>query len=78
MDQIEKFFRKINRKDRLKIEDILEDLASGKLDNMDMKKVSGTEFYRVRYGRYRIIFKYEEKIIIETIRVKDENTYKNL
>lgn len=78
MDQIEKLFRKINKKDRIKIEEIVENLIAGKLESLDMRKVSGTEFYRIRYGRYRIIFKYEEKIIIETIRFKDENTYKNL
>ena len=79
MDKIEKLFRKINKKDRLKIEEAIIRLVSGKIESLDSKKVSGTDFYRVRSGNYRIIFRYhQEKIIIETVRIKDENTYKNL
>lgn len=79
MDKIEKLFRKTNSKDRLKIEDIIQQLVSDKVESLDMKKVSSASFYRVRHGKYRIIFKYEEnRIIIKTVRIKDENTYKNL
>ena len=79
MDKIEKLFRKISKEDRLRIEEIIERLVDGKVDNLDMKKVESTSYYRIRYGRYRIIFKYkEERIVIETVRLKNDGTYKNL
>lgn len=79
MDKIEKLLRKINKKDRLRLLEITEKLIRGKRKEIDIKKIRKTDFFRVRLGRFRIIFHIHEKtIIIDNIRVRNDKTYKRL
>ena len=75
MDKIEKLLRKINKRDRLKLQELLEEILAGKFCNLDMKKVSGGKLFRVRKGKYRVIFQYKKGIIIEAIKIRNEGTY---
>lgn len=78
MDEIEKLFRKISKKDRLALQLLIEALLRKK-DNLNIKKLKDSDFYRLRNGRFRIIFHYNSKkeIIIDSIRMRRENTYKD-
>ena len=76
MDKIEKLLRKISDKNRAKLLEIVDKLLSG-AKGLNIKKLKGSEFYRLRSGRFRIIFHRESKeIIIDSIKLRDENTYK--
>ncbi|MFH1187899.1 MAG: type II toxin-antitoxin system RelE/ParE family toxin [bacterium] len=78
MNEIEKLFRKISKKDRVALQNVIENLLNKK-QNTNIKKLQGSDFYRIRKGNFRIIFHYDLKkeIIIDSIRVRNENTYKN-
>ena len=77
MDKIEKLLRKITKKQREFLLGIIEKLLNGKNEGLDIKKLKDTDFYRLRSGRFRIIYHKENKeIIIDAIKIRDENTYK--
>ena len=57
MDKITKALRKLTPKERAAFTKLLQLIASGKLDNLDVKQLSGhSDIFRVRKGKYRIIF----------------------
>ena len=78
MDDTGKLFKKLSKKERkqlLTFSDALQSEQSG----LNIKKVAGTDFYRARKGRFCIIFHYEQKkIVIDSIRLRDEKTYRDL
>lgn len=77
MDKIQKLLRKISIKDRKKLLMIIEKLAVGQISGFDVKKIINTDFYRLRSGRFRIIFhKDKNEIIIDGIKLRNEKTYK--
>lgn len=79
MDKIEKLFRKISQKSREQLLLVISKLLSGQKTGLNIKKLKGTDFFRLRSGRFRIIFHYEDnskEIIIDSIKLRDENTYK--
>jgi mRNA interferase RelE/StbE len=78
MDKILKFIKKIDPKDANKIADVLERLVDNDLKNLDIKKLKGSkDIFRVRFGKYRIIYTNDGDIKILEISQRDENTYKN-
>ena len=78
MRKIEKLLRKLNRKERGVLLETIKSLFSEITKGLDIKKVKSTSFYRLRAGRFRIIFHHDgEKIIVDDIRIRNENTYKN-
>ena len=79
MDKIEKLLRKIGRKDQERLLELVEKLARGEIKELQVQKVKNSDFYRLRSGRFRIIFHYEEKdIVVDSLRLRNENTYKRL
>lgn len=78
MNEIEKLFRKIAKKDRIALQVFIENLLNKK-QNIDIKKLKGSDFYRARKGNFRIIFHYnlKKEIIIDSIRIRNESTYNN-
>ncbi|MBU1033260.1 MAG: type II toxin-antitoxin system RelE/ParE family toxin [Patescibacteria group bacterium] len=77
MDKIIKLLRRINKKDRERLLELINKLLSGKLENLHIKKLKGGKVYRIRSGKFRVIFKLNNKYIeITDIRYRDENTYK--
>ena len=79
MDKIEKLLRKISQKSREQLLLVISKLLSGQKAGLNIKKLKGTDFFRLRSGRFRIIFHYEDnskEIIIDSIKLRDENTYK--
>lgn len=77
MDRLEKLFRKISIKDKNLLDSLIQQLLSGG-KGLDIKKLEKSDFYRCRKGRFRIIFHYERgDIIIDSIRLRNEDTYKD-
>ena len=77
MDKIRKLLRRVAKKDRERLLMTIEYLISGNHINLDIRKIKKSEQYRVRVGNYRIIFsKMNEKVIIDSIKPRNESTYK--
>ncbi len=77
MDHIEKLFRKISTDERALLSSTIKKLTSRETESLNIKKLSGSDFYRLRKGVFRIIFHYENKTaIIDSIRLKNEKTYR--
>jgi len=78
MNAKEKLFKKISQKDRKMLRDILA-LLLEKKPVLNVKKLEGGDFYRLRKGNFRIIFHYTKSndVEIDSIRLRDEKTYKN-
>lgn len=76
MDKIQKLLMKISRDDRSRLLETIEKLLSGD-KKLDIKKIKNTDFYRVRSGKFRIIYHKEKaEIIIDSIKMRNEKTYK--
>jgi len=79
MREIEKLLKKLKEEDRQKLLNVVRKLADNQIAKLGVKKVKSTDFYRLRYKNFRIIFHYEnKKTIVDAIRLKNKNTYKNL
>lgn len=79
MDKIKKLFKKLSKIEKEGIISVLSLLASNDLVGLNIKKIVGTDYWRVRSGRYRILFKKEnDDNIVYEIRLRNEGTYKNL
>lgn len=79
MNLIEKLLRKISRKDRERLLHLVHRLGNNQLKGLTIQKLQGTDFYRVRSGRFRIIFHRDDhtkEVIIDSIRLRREDTYK--
>lgn len=77
MDRIEKLFRKINADERALLSVIIKKLENKETAGLQVKKLSGSGFYRLRKGVFRIIFHYERAIlVIDAIRLRNEKTYR--
>lgn len=79
MRELEKLLRKISRKDQLALLEEISLLVQKKHQLLNIKKIQGSDFYRSRKGNFRIIFHYdkEQKVIIDSVRLKGEDTYKD-
>ena len=78
MRKIDKLLDKLNKKERMSLLEAIKSLFSETAERLDVKKIKSTNFYRLQTGRFRIIFhRNGEKIIIDDIRIRNENTYKN-
>ncbi len=81
MDAIEKLLRKIDQKERMRLERAIARLARGDLHGLPVIKISNTEFYRLRVGRLRIIFHHDTRgggYLVDNVRLRNESTYKDL
>jgi len=78
MRKIEKLLDKLNKKERVSLLEAIKNLFSETTEHLDVKKIKSTNFYRLRTGRFRIIFhRNGEKIIVDDVRIRNEKTYKN-
>ena len=74
MDKIEKLLRKISQKSREQLLLVISKLLSGQKTGLNIKKLKGTDFFRLRSGRFRIIFHYEDnskEIMIDNMIIHD-------
>lgn len=77
MDELEKLLRQAQKKDRERLLRALAALRQGKLDGLEIKKLTNSLLYRVRTGDFRITFSMNGKTIeIESVQRRNEATYK--
>ncbi len=78
MDRINKVIQKIPTKESDKIGEVIERLTKGDLNNLEIKKLRGHDsIYRVRVGKYRIIYKTGREIKLLEISKRNDSTYSN-
>ena len=80
MDKIEKLFRRITKKERKQLVEIIILLDKRDYARLDVIKITSTNFYRVRSGRFRIIFHKDfrtKEPIIDNITLRNEKTYRS-
>ena len=77
MDKIAKLLKKIAKKDRLALLDIVERLINGD-KAIEVIKIKNTDLYRAKYKNFRIIFHKEGEVIIDSIKMRNDTTYNNL
>ena len=79
MNRLDKFLKKVGRRKRVIIENAIKKLILGDLQGLNIKKLSGTNSYRLKKRRFRVIFHYEAgEAIIDSVDLRDEKTYKNI
>ena len=54
-------------------------LEEKRLEGLDIVKIKGTEWFRVKKGRLRVFFNYKNEIELQVkdVRTRDEKTYKD-
>lgn len=79
MDALSKLLRKVSEKDRLRLFELLHEIKDPQSRKMlDIKKLSGGEFYRARKGIFRATYHFEtERIVIDSVRFRNEKTYRD-
>jgi mRNA-degrading endonuclease RelE of RelBE toxin-antitoxin system len=77
MDAIEKALKKLNAKERERVKELLEKLALGALQGLDIKKLQGRDdIFRVRKGDLRIVYrKVGSAISVLLVERRSEQTY---
>ncbi len=63
MEKWKKALLKISQSGRTDIIYIIEKILLKDFSDLDIKKMKGSDFYRCRYGSYRIIFSLENTIV---------------
>jgi len=77
MNELEKLFRRIPKKDLFRIESALKKLAKRNFAGLQRQKLQGYEsIFRIRVGNYRIIYYDDGKEIwLKAVKKRDESTY---
>ena len=80
MNEVEKFLRKIGKSERAVLLAIIDALSSQQgRAKYHATKLKGSDYYRVRYGAYRIIFHLEGEIaVVDATRLRNEKTYRGV
>jgi len=77
MNELEKLLSKRKKQDRERLINTMEALKQGEIKGLKIIKLTGSNFYRVRVGDFRIQFTMNgTKAIIESVRLRNEATYK--
>ncbi|MDA1208962.1 MAG: hypothetical protein O2904_02935 [bacterium] len=79
MGGLERELRALPHKNLVQVLAVLKQIRNRDIDGLDHKKLKGYDcIFRVRTGRYRIIyFDDEERLEVKAIRKRDESTYRN-
>ena len=77
MRKIDKFIARLAKEEREKILAALRRIQGRDFSGFDMKKLGGfSHFYRIRIGKFRIIFEMQkESICILDVDTKNDTTY---
>lgn len=79
MDKISKALSKLTEKEKEAIAEIFSKIQAGKIAGLDLKKLKGYDnIYRVRLGKWRVIYRTEKdgKIFLVSFERRNDNTYK--
>jgi len=78
LDSIGKFLKRLSPKEREIMEDIIKNILSNTLHNLDIKKLRGEQgLFRVRKGNIRVVF-FKERDVTRIVFLgrRNENMYK--
>ena len=77
MDKVQKFVRKLGRREASRVLDAIARIRAGELEAFDVKKLKGSsDQYRVRLGRVRILFtKVDGHNVIADVQFRGDHTY---
>ncbi len=77
MDRAQKFLNKLDAKRRASIEHVLEKLNKKDFSDLDIKKLKGSNLFRVRKGNVRVVYSIgkKDKVNIAKIEFRNDNTY---
>ncbi|MDB5264481.1 MAG: hypothetical protein JWN64_52 [Parcubacteria group bacterium] len=81
MDSISKLLKRVQKKHREQILETLRCLYDEKQRiNLDIQKLKGSDYLRVRSGKYRILFHFlkNNQIEVDDIRKRSEDTYRDI
>lgn len=80
MDKIDKFLKKLNKKEREALELLMVQLQKDHKKLPGIKKLKGEKsWYRIRFSKYRIVFVLTKKgPEIRRVTKRNESSYKNL
>lgn len=81
MDRIEKLFARLSQKERLQLQSFLDALLHDDgFRSVHAKKLAGSDLFRARKGRFRIIFHYDRlgAVIVDSVRIRNEKTYRDV
>ena len=80
MDRIDKALGKLSDKERTKLKQLLSQIAEGKTESLDIKKLKGqNDIFRARKGDIRVLYRVVGKqIFLLAIERRNDNTYKDL
>ena len=78
MNKIEKFLKKLSKKERQSLEQIMAQIINNRSEGLDIRKLKDrNDIFRVRKGDIRIVYlKQGESIDILSVERRNENTYK--
>ena len=77
MNDIEKLLRRVPPRDKIVLVEVLRLLQQGETKTFRIEKLSGSDFYKTRKGHFRFVLHYEgSAIIVDTIRFRNEKTYR--
>jgi len=78
MDKIEKLFRTLSKAEAIKLLNIINLIETNRLTTLKVVKIKSTNLYRVRQGRFRMIFiKRKDSLpIVVSVTRRNEKTYK--
>lgn len=79
-DKITKALNKLSGQEKAKLKQILEQIKSGELGGLDLKRLKGhKDIFRVRKGDLRVIYRsVDSQISILAIERRSERTYRDL
>jgi mRNA-degrading endonuclease RelE of RelBE toxin-antitoxin system len=77
-DSVSKFLKLLSKKDKMMLIEIIENILQNNIDTYDLKRLVGVkDIYRIRKGKYRIIFKKtSDTTHILEIERRSESTYR--
>ncbi len=81
VDRINKALFRMSAKERKQILSILEQMKTGNVSSLDLKKLQGAErVYRVRKGSFRVIFSIGDSGSIGVLGIerRSDTTYRNI
>ncbi len=77
MDKIQKLLMKISKSDRQRLLLVIQKLLNRDKKGLNIIKVKNSNFYRIKTGKFRIIYHLEDKeVMIDAIRIRNEKTYR--
>ncbi|MCX6714072.1 MAG: hypothetical protein NTV48_03155 [Candidatus Vogelbacteria bacterium] len=79
MDKLSKTLAKLTAKEKEVVAEIFAKIQAGKVAGLDLKKLKGyDDIYRVRFGKWRVIYRTDNKgkIFLVSFDRRNDHTYK--